>query len=355
MKKILFALILLCSGNVYAKASIDKHLINEMMTTLNRQYLYPINNVETVTAGVQALSDIDKGFRGSHGVDRIYIYYNHQISGVVQMPKENDDIQGWVNTIAKAIESAAKTSDKVALRDFEVPDLIMKRMTSSLDEYSHYYSEYEYSEDEENNAIFTLYADRMIGDVLYLRVRIFNKQTGKMVKQSLENHPDAKGVILDLRGNSGGIFNEALKVAKLFCDNEIITCTAGRDEQNKHCYTSGEGVLYSGPLMVLIDGNTASAAEVLTAGLQDNSRAEVIGAHSFGKGTIQKITQMSNGGKLVLTSEQFFTPAGNIIHKKGIEPDVCSNYIIDGQCEKAERGNNEEDITEAIRRLKEKM
>ena len=355
MKIIAFLSVMFWSFGAFAETNADKQLLNEMITTLNRQYLEPINNVEVVTAGLNGLHDLDAGFRVSHGIDRIYIYYNGKISGVIPMPKENDDIAGWVEVLVKATESAVKTSDKAALKDFEIPDIIMKSMVRSLDEYSHYYSEYEYSEEDENNAIFTLYSDRMIDDILYIRIRIFNKQTGKMVEKSLTDNPNAKGVILDLRGNGGGMFNEALKVAKLFCDNEIITYTAGRDEQNKHYYTSGEGALYTGPLVVLIDAKTASAAEVLAAGLQEQSRAEVIGAHSFGKGTIQKIYQMSNGGKLVLTGEQFFTPSGEVIHKKGIEPDVCLNYIVDGQCEQVERNNRQEDVDAAIERLKEKM
>lgn len=354
MKKLVLLIVTFWCSTAYS-ADVDKNLLNEMLTTLNRQYIKPVDNIETVTAGLRGLSDLDGGFVVSHGIDRIYIYHNHKISGVVPIPKDVDDIRSWVNSIAKAIDNSAKISENVALRDFEVPDLIMKRMVQNLDEYSHYYSEYEYNEEEENNAIFTLYADRMIDDILYLRVRVFNKQTGNMVKQSLENHPEAKGVILDLRGNGGGMFNEALKVAKLFCDNEIITYTAGRDDENKHYYTSGEGALYSGPLIVLIDGNTASAAEVLAGGLQEQSRAKIIGAHSFGKGTIQKITVMSNGGRLFLTSEQFFTPSGKVIHKKGIEPDVCLNHVVDGQCEQEERINNEEDIEKAIEILREEM
>lgn len=355
MKKLALLFTLFCSFNAWADTGVDKQLLNEMLTTLNRQYIEPINNAQTITEGLKGLSDLDDKFTVSRGTDRIYIYYNHKISGVIPIPKDDSDIEAWINAVAKAIENATKTSDKVALKDFEVPDIIMKHMTQSLDEYSRYYSEYEYDEDEENNAIFTLYADRMIDDMLYIRIRVFNKQTGDLVRQSLENNPEAKGVILDLRGNGGGMFNEALKTAKLFCDNEVITYTAGRDEQNKHYYTTGEGALYTGPLVVLIDGKTASAAEVLAGGLQDISRAKIIGAHSFGKGTIQKITVMSNGGKLALTSEQFFTPSDKVINKKGIEPDVCLNYVIDGECEKVMRNDKEEDITEAIKILKNEM
>ena len=355
MKKVVLLFAMFCSFNAWAETDVDKQLLNEMLTTLNQQYIEPINNAETITEGLKGLSDIDSNFTISRGTDRIYIYYNYKINNVLPIPQDDSDIKSWINVIAKAIKSAAQTSEKIALKDFEMPDIIMKRMARSLDEHSRYYSEYEYNEDEENNAIFTLYSDRMIDDILYIRIRIFNKQTGKMVRQSLKNNPTAKGVILDLRGNGGGIFNEALKVAKLFCDDEIVTYTAGREEQNKHYYTSGKGTLYNGPLVVLIDGKTASAAEVLAGGLQDQSRAKIMGARSLGKGTIQKITMMSNGGKLVLTGEQFFTPSGKIIHKKGIEPDICLNYVIDGQCEQAERSDQDEDIEEAIKVLNDEI
>jgi len=351
MKKTLLLIALVFILGIHNSFGADRHLLNEMITTVNQQYIEPIDNAKTITIGLQGLRDLDNKFSVSQGVDRIYMYYDGKISGVIPVP-EDDNILEWVNSVDKIIENATRVSQKALIKDFEIPDLIMKRIAQNLDEYSHYYSEYEYKEDEEENAIFTLYADRVIDDILYMRVRVFNKQTGNMVEQSLKNHPDVKGVILDLRGNSGGMFNEALKVAKLFCDDEIITYTAGRNEQNKHYYVAGGKAMYTGPLVVLIDGKTASAAEVLAAGLQEQSRAKLIGSHSFGKGTIQKIILMSNGGKLVLTTEQFYTPSGKIIHKQGIEPDICSDYDDNGQCAKSERLNNEEDIEKAVELLK---
>ena len=232
---------------------------------------------------------------------------------------------------------------------------MMKKITGKLDKFSHYYSEYDYSDDAEENSIYTLYSDRKIDDVLYLRIRIFNKQTAKAVQGSLERNKPYSAVILDLRGNSGGILNEALKVADFFTDNEIITYTSGRDDSNIHYYTSKEGRLYSGPLAILVDGETASAAEVLAAGLQDQSRAKIIGTKTFGKGTIQNVIQMSNGGKLVLTTEQFFTPSGKIIHQNGVTPDLCVVPAADNSCPQESRLWEENDISTAIKLLKNEM
>ncbi|MBP5215720.1 MAG: hypothetical protein J6039_04095 [Alphaproteobacteria bacterium] len=356
MKKLLVLILMIFNCfPVFAEERVDKHLLNEMLTTLNNQYLEEINNVEVINEGMKALTDLDNNFTVSKGGDRFYIYYKQKINRIINYPKDVKDINGWVDSIAKVIDVAMEVSEKFSVRDFEIPDLMMKKMASSLDEYSRYYSEYEYIESEEENAIYTLYSDRMIGDILYLRVRVFNKQTGFSVENSLAQNPQAEGVILDLRGNSGGMFNEALKVANLFCDNEIITYTAGRDNKNIHYYTSKDNPVYSGPLVVIMDGKTASAAEVLAAGLQEQSRAKLVGSHSFGKGTIQTVTQMSNGGKLVLTTEQFFTPSGKIIHKQGVEPDICMVPSFSEVCPSEERSRTQEDIDMAVKLLKNEI
>lgn len=338
-----------------AKNNIDTHLINEMLTTVNRQYIEPVDNAELVYAGSQALTDLDDKFTISRGKDRIYMYYNRVINRAFALPQKNDDVAAWIETLTQILNRATEISKVADIKDFELPDKVMQKITESLDEYSHYYSEYDYDEDLRQNEIYTLFKDRLIDDVLYLKVRTFNKQTGKLVRQALEQNPNIKGVVLDLRGNSGGMFNEALKVANLFCDNEIITYTAGRNNENIHYYTSKDSPLYTGPLVIMIDGDTASAAEVLAGGLQEQSRAKLIGAHSFGKGTIQNITQMSNGGRLVLTTEQFFTPGGKVIHKKGIEPDVCLSGATDEGCLSEKRLEYEEDIDEAIKLLKNEI
>ena len=109
--------------------------------------------------------------------------------------------------------------------------------------------------------------------------------------------------------------------------------------------------MYSGPLIVIIDGETASAAEVLAAGLQSQSRAKIVGSQSYGKGTIQNITQISNGGKLVLTTEQFFTPDDKPIHNVGVIPDVCL-ALKNEVCFKENALRNENYLEEAIDLLK---
>lgn len=355
MKKLFLLIAILLSSAAHAETVVDTDLLNEMLTTVTTNYLEPVDKTELVTTGLTVLNNLDRKVTVSKGSDRFYIYYNSQINKIVPFPEDTDSISGWVDTSEQIIDIASKLSEEIALKDFQIPDLMMKKVTASLDPYSHYYSEYDYKDTEESNSIYTLYSDRKIDNFLYLRVRIFNKQTDKMVRQSLEKNPDIKGVILDLRGNSGGMLNAALKVANLFCDNEIITYTAGRNNENIHYYTSEEGALYEGPLVILIDGETASAAEVLAGGLQEQSRAKLIGTRTFGKGTIQNVTQMRNSGRLVLTTEQFFTPSGKVIHQNGIIPDICLMPDARGDCPRINRLNEDADIEQAVKLLKNEI
>ena len=350
-KLIIFVLFLIVPNISSATSTVDKNLLNEMLNTVNQRYLYDIDLSQIINNGLQGLNEIDDKITIFKGKDCFYIYYNNTISNIVKFPQDINSIAAWVDTLEKVLQTVTKISEKAAVKDFELPDVIMKKIAAGLDDYSKYYSEYEYDEDEEQNQIYTLFSDRMLdNNVLYMRIRIFNKQTAKFVKKSLLSHQNIKGVILDLRGNSGGMLNEALKVAGLFCDGEIITYTAERNNDNIHYYTSPDNLLFDGPLTIITDGDTASAAEVLAGGFKDQSRATLIGTRTFGKGTIQKIIRMSNGGKLVLTAEQFFTPSGNIIHKQGILPDIClTDTDENDDCIRESRLRKEEDIEEALK------
>ena len=352
MKKLFFAFCMFWTTAAMAEGTIDKRVINEMLTTVNQQYLEPVDNADMIYAGLKTLPEMDRALKITKGRDRFYVYYNYRIKSVVVFPKNNDDVLGWVDAVHKLLTDITKISDTAELKDYQLVDRMMKGMTSKMDKYSGYYSQFEYVDHERDNVIYTLYSDRMIKNILYIKMRVFNKQSAAMVEQSLRENPRAVGVILDLRGNSGGMLNEALKIANMFCEDEIITYTAGRNNRNQHYYTAGKSALFTGPMVIMVDGGTASAAEVLAGGMQEQSRAKLIGAHTFGKGTIQNVTEMSNGGKLVLTTEQFFTPSGKVIHKNGIEPDVCLAEKDGNLCARESRLKKDDDLDKAIKLLK---
>jgi carboxyl-terminal processing protease len=143
------------------------------------------------------------------------------------------------------------------------------------------------------------------------------RAVGKVEKEG------AEGIVLDLRGNPGGLLDEAVLSASLFLPSgEVVVSTKSRSQGDSVHKTSG-GTLPRVPLVVLIDRNTASAAEILTAALADDGGAVVVGTRSYGKGVFQQEEDLSNGGALKLTVGEYFTPNGeNLARTKGIHPDV---------------------------------
>jgi carboxyl-terminal processing protease len=137
--------------------------------------------------------------------------------------------------------------------------------------------------------------------------------------------PGFKGVILDLRGNPGGLLDQGVAVADLFIAQGRIVSAQGRHPASVQTYDAksgdpGEDV----PLVVLIDGGTASAAEIVASALQDSGRAVVVGTNSFGKGTVQTVIRMPNKGEMTLTWSRFHSPSGYALHGLGVLPTICT-------------------------------
>ena len=121
------------------------------------------------------------------------------------------------------------------------------------------------------------------------------------------------------------MLSEGVAVADLFLDDAIIASTKGRKEAEEVYFNAEDGDILNGrPIVVLIDGDTASAAEVLAAALQEQDRAKVIGTNSLGKGSIQTLVSLSDGATIALTSAYFYTPSGSRLHGHGVLPDVCT-------------------------------
>ena len=140
----------------------------------------------------------------------------------------------------------------------------------------------------------------------------------------------AKGLVLDLRGNGGGLVSEAQLVASGFLKDGAIVTTKGRSVPERTLKATGDPVAADVPLVVLVDKNTASASEIVAGALQDRGRARIVGTKTFGKGVFQEVIELSNGGALDITAGQYFTPSGKNLGGKGvktgagIEPDVVA-------------------------------
>jgi carboxyl-terminal processing protease len=133
----------------------------------------------------------------------------------------------------------------------------------------------------------------------------------------------AKGIVLDLRGNGGGLLTEAVGVASIFIDNGRIVSVRGRDRPERVEDALGNAIAPKTPLVVLVDGGSASASEIVTGTLRDRHRATIVGVHTFGKGLVQEPVPLQNGGVLDLTVANYYLPGGEtILPKKGIKPQV---------------------------------
>ena len=136
---------------------------------------------------------------------------------------------------------------------------------------------------------------------------------------------DKQALIIDLRGNYGGLFTNAVEIADMFLDRGDIVSIVNR-EKDRRVYSAHPGMVFKKPIVVLIDGGSASASEILSGALKDNHRATLIGAQSFGKGLVQKVNTLSNGTGLNITISKYLTPNGTDINKKGIEPNFKASY-----------------------------
>ncbi|HIJ90427.1 MAG: S41 family peptidase [Desulfobulbaceae bacterium] len=160
----------------------------------------------------------------------------------------------------------------------------------------------------------------------YIRIINFQAQTTPDFKKSLtdmEKEGKIKGLIVDLRNNPGGLLDQSVKIADIFVDEGVIVSTKGRiKEQNTVFYARDNNPKYKFPLVVLVNEGSASASEIVAGALQDHKKAVIIGAQTFGKGSVQTIIPMENGAGLRLTTARYYTPSGRSIQATGITPDI---------------------------------
>jgi carboxyl-terminal processing protease len=167
-------------------------------------------------------------------------------------------------------------------------------------------------------------------DVGYIRITQFNEQTSDGLKKSINDitgqlgADKVKGFVIDLRNNPGGLLDQAISVSDTFLERGEIVSTRGRDPEETQRFNARPGDLTKGkPVIVLINGGSASASEIVAGALQDHRRATLIGTRSFGKGSVQTIIPLGTGnGALALTTARYFTPSGHSIQAQGIKPDI---------------------------------
>jgi len=166
-------------------------------------------------------------------------------------------------------------------------------------------------------------------DVGYIRITQFNEQTFENLKKSFDQinkdipADKLKGYVLDLRNNPGGLLDQAIAVSDAFLERGEIVSTRGRNADETQRYSARAGDLSKGkPVVVLVNGGSASASEIVAGALQDHKRATIVGTRSFGKGSVQTIIPLGGNGAIRLTTARYYTPSGRSIQAKGIDPDL---------------------------------
>jgi carboxyl-terminal processing protease len=169
-----------------------------------------------------------------------------------------------------------------------------------------------YSLKQENN--------RRIG---YIRLNEFSSHASEQMQRAIRDLASKKvdGFVLDLRGNPGGLLQSSIEISRMWMDRGSIVRTVDRKGKSEQV-SANRTALTNLPLVVLVDGNSASSSEILTGALMDNKRATVVGATTFGKALVQSVHSLSDGSGLAVTIAHYYTPKGTDISKRGIDPDI---------------------------------
>lgn len=172
-------------------------------------------------------------------------------------------------------------------------------------------------------------------NIAWIRISGFNQRTATNLERVIvglpwDADPPFEGIVLDLRDNPGGLLDQAVDVADIFLKSGRIVSTRGRHPDSFQIFNAtGRDLSHEIPMVVLINGRSASAAEIVAAALQDRGRAVVVGSNSFGKGTVQNIVRLPNDGELILTWSRFHAPSGYSLDKLGVLPNVCTSILTE--------------------------
>ena len=202
---------------------------------------------------------------------------------------------------------------------------------------------------------------RTEGKSVVIRVTTFNDNTFDNIKDGLDKElekagglENINGIVIDLRNNPGGLLSQAIRVSDAFLDKGEIVSTRGRDPEDGDRYNATPGDLINGkPIVILINGGSASASEIVAAALKDHRRAIIVGTKSFGKGSVQSILPMANGTAIKLTTARYFTPKGRSIQAKGIDPDIIiedgnENIPVLREADLTNRLSNPDDVDTGV-------
>jgi hypothetical protein len=343
-------LILLAASGCSSGPPPRSELLAQSYDDIQQDYLQPMPARAQALATLRELNAIDSALTVDAVGDELVL--NHRAHAAQYFPAPAaTDWRGWGRTAADVTAAAAATSPAVGSLSSDVLDAALIRGTLAvLDPYSRYIPPQalsrsllvEGSDGAESpaaeppravsaSAVPRLEPSvrlRLENGIALAQINRFTASTGKMLRRKLASAAATsvglRGVILDMRDNPGGDISAAVEVARLFLHRGVIVAFEARDPAEREVVSAHHSGDYRTlPLVVLINAASASAAEIVAAALQENDRALVIGSPSFGKGTIQSIFDLANGGELWVTSAYSRAPSGYFLQHHGVLPDIC--------------------------------
>ena len=269
----------------------------KLVNSINGEYAGVGIEVQKIKGGLKVVSPFDSTPAQKAGIQSgdIITKIDNLILSTLTNPMEG---------ISKLTGKVGETVDIVIVRDNkEIPFTLTKEIIK----------------------IKSVRSDILENKYAYVRISAFQKDTTKELKETidkLKSKNKLEGLILDLRANPGGLLDESVSVSDLFLNESTIVYTKDKQEKKNYFYAKDGDILKNLPMVVLINGGSASASEIVAGALQDNKRAIIIGEKSFGKGSVQNIIEFPDGNALKLTIARYYTPSGRSIQAEGITPDI---------------------------------
>lgn len=340
MARIVLFLILGCFLYVKDAAAYEFLKVHKLFDTIESEYADSADLKKLSIKGGAVLSEFDDSFRLYNSDSKAFLYEKDMLIGTFEFPKTDDVPALWLGLLEDILKTGINRSQKISGKEQDLEDRVLRTLAQNIDKYSRI--EPAFSEQAQ-------FKHDVYDNILYLQLSSFSKGCADKIRGIIESHRNIEGIILDLRNNRGGHFNEAIKTADLFLDNAIIAFSREKKHPERY-YASGPGdIAGNKPIVILTNELTASAAEIVTAALSEQSRAVVVGTRTFGKGSIQNIYKI-NDKTLYITSGYFYSPSGKSIQENGIVPQICTG--INNSCRFSDKENPRKDIMTAIDLIK---
>lgn len=334
MRKAVLTLVafLFSVSSVKAETVSDADFYAKVYQKVQDEYLFDVSLPELATKALNGLTVVDENLRVAGNDERTSLYYAAKSYKNVTKPTDLKDVKAWGDFTAKVVAAAKATSPEIKAHDFELRDYLLLSMFSSLDKDTKYYPYLDLGE-KRNSKKQRYFADRYLADdVLYMKFGPMNFYTKEKIVESLEKYKNYQALIIDLRGNQGGLLSEAISIMNIFLDEGVIVSTKGKQVGNHNFYVAdGTNLVKNKPIVVLVDGNTASSAEVLASALTVQLGAKLVGTQSKGKGTVQKLVSLDNGGEVALTSSYYYIPSGESVEGRGLRPTICTFELSENE------------------------